>query len=57
MSSSHLTRKNAEEFDANDPLAHLRKDFIIPSKADLKSKTLSKSCEQHRTRKNLEFSR
>ena len=38
-----LTRKYAETLDANDPLKHLRKEFIVPTKANLKSKTLAKS--------------
>ena len=37
-----FTRAFAEDLDQNDPLRHLRKEFVIPSKADLKRKTLSK---------------
>ena len=33
----------AEVLDERDPLKHLRKEFIIPTKADLKRKTLHKS--------------
>ena len=36
------TRQYAESMDAQDPLRHLRKEFIIPTKADLKRKTLAK---------------
>ena len=38
-----LSREEAEHLDAEDPLGHLRKEFIIPSRADLKSETLSPS--------------
>lgn len=31
----------AKSLDEQDPLRHLRSQFIIPSKADLKSNTLS----------------
>ena len=40
-----LTRKAAERLDDDDPLGHLRKEFIIPTKADLKSKTLTRSSQ------------
>ena len=33
----------AERLDEQDPLKHLRNEFIIPTKTDLKSKTLVKS--------------
>jgi kynureninase len=35
----------AEALDAQDPLRHLRKEFIIPTKKDLKRKTLAVSNE------------
>lgn len=34
------TREYAAFLDSQDPLKHIRKEFLIPSKADLKSKTL-----------------
>lgn len=37
-----FTKGHAESLDAQDPLRHFRKEFIIPSKADLKRKTLAK---------------
>lgn len=33
-------RKYAASLDSQDPLQHVRKEFLIPSKADLKSTTL-----------------
>ena len=36
-----LNRQHAVQLDAEDPLRHLRAEFIIPTKTDLKSKTLS----------------
>lgn len=38
-------RDHALMLDQNDPLKHLRKEFIIPSKDDLNSKTLSSPCK------------
>jgi kynureninase len=35
-----FTREYADSLDAQDPLRHLRDEFIIPSKKDLKRKTL-----------------
>ncbi|KAE8380715.1 pyridoxal phosphate-dependent transferase [Aspergillus bertholletiae] len=35
-----FTREYAESLDAQDPLRHFRDEFIIPSKKDLKRKTL-----------------
>lgn len=35
------TKDEALELDASDSLHHLRSEFIIPSKDDLKRKTLS----------------
>jgi len=32
----------AQRFDKQDPLRHLREQFIIPSKADLKRTTLDR---------------
>ena len=51
MAVFHLTKKEpiqsereyAESHDEKDSLRHLRAEFIIPTKGDLKSKTLSKS--------------
>ena len=37
------TREYAEIQDEQDPLKHLRAEFILPTKADLKRKTLAKS--------------
>ena len=37
-----FTKQHAESLDAQDPLRHFRKEFIIPTKADLKRKTLAK---------------
>ena len=37
-----FTKQHAESLDAQDPLRHFRKEFIIPTKADLKRKTLTK---------------
>jgi hypothetical protein len=34
------TREYAASLDSQDPLQHIRKEFLIPSKADLKSTTL-----------------
>jgi kynureninase len=34
------TREYAASLDSQDPLHHIRKEFLIPSKADLKSTTL-----------------
>ncbi|KAH0542189.1 hypothetical protein FGG08_003410 [Glutinoglossum americanum] len=35
-----LSREYAQKLDREDPLGHLKGEFFIPSKADLKSKTL-----------------
>ena len=43
LRSEHLSRQYAFRLDWEDPLKHLRAEFIIPSKADLKSKTLISS--------------
>src|SRR5436305_15332801 len=37
-----FARKYAEALDAQDPLRHFRQEFIIPTKADLKRKTIVK---------------
>src|SRR3954454_8405117 len=37
-----FTKQHAENLDAQDPLRHFRQEFIIPTKADLKRKTLAK---------------
>jgi kynureninase len=34
------TREYAASLDSQDPLHHIRNEFLIPSKADLKSTTL-----------------
>ena len=40
--SQHVYSKDyAVSLDAQDSLSHLRNEFLIPTKADLKSKTLS----------------
>lgn len=36
-----FSREYAESLDATDSLRHFRDEFIIPSKADLKRKTLA----------------
>ncbi|KAF2235496.1 kynureninase [Viridothelium virens] len=38
--------ERAKSLDEADPLRHLREEFIIPSRADLKRKTLQKSVEE-----------
>lgn len=43
---SNLTADYASECDKEDPIGHLRAEFLIPTKADLKSKTLTDSCRQ-----------
>jgi hypothetical protein len=35
-----LSKEYARKLDEEDPLRHFRDEFLIPSKADLKSKTL-----------------
>lgn len=45
---SLLSKEHAEELDKKDPLRHLRAEFIFPSKADLKSKTLNTACKYYR---------
>ena len=42
--SENLSREHAETLDQNDSLKRFREEFIIPTKADLKRKTLAKSC-------------
>jgi kynureninase len=37
-----FTKQHAKSLDAQDPLRHFRQEFIIPTKADLKRKTLAK---------------
>ena len=37
------TKEYAERLDSQDPLRQLRNEFIIPTKADLKRKTLTKA--------------
>jgi kynureninase len=41
-----FTKRHAELLDAQDSLRHFRKEFIIPSKADLKRKTLTKPVQE-----------
>lgn len=36
----------ASKCDDEDPIGHLRAEFLIPTKADLKSKRLADSCRQ-----------
>lgn len=40
-------RDHALTLDEHDPLKHLRKEFIIPSKDDLISKTIFSPCKIH----------
>jgi len=40
-----LGRELAVRFDSEDQIKDLRKEFIIPTKRDFKSKTLSSPCE------------
>jgi hypothetical protein len=41
LENAHVyTREYAASLDSQDPLHHIRKEFLIPSKADLKSTTL-----------------
>lgn len=40
-----FSREDARIQDSQDPLKHLRAEFIVPSKADLKRKTLTKQRE------------
>jgi hypothetical protein len=40
------TSDYASKCDDEDPIGHLRAEFLIPTKADLKSKTLVNSCRQ-----------
>ena len=44
--ASSLALSYAEQCDSEDPLKHLRAEFIIPTKSDLKSNTLAESCRQ-----------
>ena len=41
-----FTKQHAESLDAQDPLHRLRKEFIIPTKADLKRKTLARPAQE-----------
>ena len=47
--SKALRREHAEALDKEDPLNYIRSEFIVPTKADLKRRTLAKS------RKHLPF--
>ncbi|PYI30163.1 kynureninase [Aspergillus indologenus CBS 114.80] len=38
---TNFTREYAQSLDAQDPLRHFRQEFLIPSKSDLKRKTLA----------------
>ena len=40
-----LGREHASRLDSQDELQHLRAEFIIPSKKDIRSKTLSSACK------------
>lgn len=44
---NYYSRAHAESLDEQDPLKHLRREFIIPTKHDLKSRTLAKTCKFH----------
>ncbi|KAB8338803.1 hypothetical protein FH972_021749 [Carpinus fangiana] len=44
VDSKIFTREYAEEQDKQDPLRHLREEFQIPSKADLKATSLKDEC-------------
>jgi hypothetical protein len=44
------SREHAITLDAQDPLSHIRKEFKIPTKAQLKAQSLSeagKNCHLH----------
>jgi kynureninase len=41
-----FTKRHAELLDDQDPLRRFRKEFIIPTKADLKRKTLAKPAQE-----------
>ncbi len=45
-----VSLKYAVSLDAEDPLKDLREEFIIPSKADLKSTTIPEHSNCHRFR-------
>lgn len=45
-SGSNLTVDYAIKCDEEDPIGHLRAEFLIPTKADLKCKTLADFCRQ-----------
>lgn len=47
LSQKYCSRAHAESLDEQDTLKHLRREFIIPTKNDLKSRTLAKSCKFH----------
>ena len=44
--SKVFTIEFAKNFDASDPLRHFRAEFLVPSKADLKSRTLETRQEE-----------
>ena len=46
QAKDEFTKLYAESLDARDPLRHFRKEFIIPTKADLKRKTLIKPAQE-----------
>jgi kynureninase len=37
------SRENAVSLDAQDPLRHIRQEFLIPSKGQLKAESLSEA--------------
>lgn len=39
------TQQYAQEQDKQDPIRHLRSEFRIPSKADLKATSLKQECQ------------
>jgi len=47
-SEPNLTSDYASQCDDDDLIGHLRAEFLIPTKADLKCKTLADSCRQIR---------
>lgn len=55
--NNYYSRAHAESLDEQDSLKHLRQEFIIPTKNDLKSRTLAKSCEFHCQKKTVQPTR
>jgi kynureninase len=44
-----LSGEHAVSLDAQDPLRHLREEFLIPSKAQLKAKSLPEAGKKRRS--------